>query len=394
MYAHSQIETCSPRVLWREHRKTRRLREWDSLPCFRLRLENRPLFECQECRFANAFGIICPWCLCACEEPLYRGVRRRVSSPSLLSNAQKAQLKRIERHSCAALRESRFTAPCTSKLVTGPGERRKRHRHAAIYSATDVVAQASVDEGLQSVALHLMQLQKDPVSPATSPMPSAELEDGDASIEVVHIPPSPPTSSTPSHRTLRHKPGRLVLHQRSSGSLRRRATISESTAPHRQGRSMRFPVPSGKVDALSSASQPRHTEMDVPLGHPRRPLYTAIRNNMSPPRICEAPKFTGHGPPLPAVDDRVSRSLDLPRPTPDALRTLTAPQPPRFSTLDMHTGWSASGLAELRMGLARESAGEGVPYKYSFRDSTHDSPTKKEGKGLRGGLRYLLSRRN
>lgn len=188
MNVDSPVIPCCPRIYWRECRKNRRVgpllpselivsssrfkpRNWDSLPCLRLQPHNRILFICRRCGFGNTFGTTCPWCSRICEETtscINSTPRiRRISCPSLLTDAQKAQLERIEEVTNHTRRDycqvPNLTSvgqgnPGASQIVDGPSDvaasglkrsaatpstkivRRKRHRNAAVYSAMDVVA--------------------------------------------------------------------------------------------------------------------------------------------------------------------------------------------------------------------------------------------------------------
>ena len=91
-------------------------------------------------------------------------VSRRTSSPSLLTDAQKMQLARIERQArasacgggelpCAATsspgpRPTRVSTPDGASQAEAEDDKdgddvRRRHRNAVLYSATDVVATAT-----------------------------------------------------------------------------------------------------------------------------------------------------------------------------------------------------------------------------------------------------------
>ena len=79
------------------------IRRWESLPCLTLVPSSCLLYVCTSCSFVNLHGRMCPWCFALCtvdpaeeQEPPSRP-RRRVTSPSLLNDLQKAQLKRLER---------------------------------------------------------------------------------------------------------------------------------------------------------------------------------------------------------------------------------------------------------------------------------------------------------
>lgn len=178
-----------PRILLRELRKRRHVRRptlralracaeadrrcWyckqprrsDSLPCLQLAPENRPYFVCGACQFPNVLCELCPWCLARCDAAapvaVVVTVRRRLSSPTLLNDAQKAQLARIERHGArTATRKTTSSHACRSDESAPDDLRelggcegqpepaavdrvRRAHRNAVLYSAADVVATAT-----------------------------------------------------------------------------------------------------------------------------------------------------------------------------------------------------------------------------------------------------------
>lgn len=184
--------TQRPRILLRELRKRRHVRRptlralracaeadrrcWyckqprrsDSLPCLQLAPENRPYFVCGTCQFPNVLCELCPWCLARCDAAALVAVvvRRRLSSPTLLNDAQKVQLARIEAlnnvqahgmraatrratssHACrseGAPDDLRELGGCEGQPEPATVDRvRREHRNAVLYSAADVVATAT-----------------------------------------------------------------------------------------------------------------------------------------------------------------------------------------------------------------------------------------------------------
>lgn len=128
-------------------------------------MPNKCIFECGRCHFMNTIGPTCPWCLGACDKMVDTnaviGARpRRISAPQLLSNAQKAQLERIEKRTA----ERKYSVKPTTFRVPGAASHgdvlfdnsgvltrwreptstktvlRASNRKAAIYSVGDVVA--------------------------------------------------------------------------------------------------------------------------------------------------------------------------------------------------------------------------------------------------------------
>lgn len=143
------------------------------MPCLMLRPIDRILYVCGACCLANIYGALCPWCLGTCAEDSQshelstysQKLRRRVSSPSLLNNLQKAQLERLEKR-VAAVNKSPVTRPKplgpissesmnqtiektlelptdTSSPVQIEDDLRKRRRIAVCYSMSDIVATAT-----------------------------------------------------------------------------------------------------------------------------------------------------------------------------------------------------------------------------------------------------------
>ncbi|KAH9902981.1 hypothetical protein C8Q73DRAFT_635438 [Cubamyces lactineus] len=452
-----------PRILLRELKKRRHPKRWDSLPCLKLAPENRPLFVCEGCRFPNVLcSELCPWCLCRCEvAALVAVVRRRLSSPTLLSDAQKEQLAGMESarrvrarggghdgetssHGSVTVTRCEGSVPaqregaCEFEPDTDSADGlsvRRRHRNAVLYSAADVVATPTLVSSLQPfldeiAATHLENqiLERRTIQVASSTPPSTprkrparssrphttpirmsprhgELtEQSEPQTPLsVNVPPSP-LPHTPS---LRRKRRMSVLRQRSSCSLRRRATTSGSTATHRRSETApSVPAsPRSKAHSVRFSSPPPSlptSEPDAfPLGHPQRPLYTAIRKNMSRPASPAPSMGSGSAAAAAAAVDaafqtavyeRQTRSLDLPRfnslgRSYLSMAAYTRPVlfPPSAS------GFSVSGETELRMDLARSRSMDGVPSDFAFREMKPDASTvKAKVKSLGKTLKSLL----
>ncbi|KAH9850284.1 hypothetical protein C2E23DRAFT_870012 [Lenzites betulinus] len=434
-----------PRILLRELRKRRHPRHSDSLPCLKLAPENRPFFVCQACQFPNVLCELCPWCLCRCEvAALVAVVRRRLSSPALLNDAQKAQLARIERRGGGALDEpprvratratasgdlpdsacARGRAPESVESESAVDDRvRRGHRNVVLYSAADVVATATADATLQPfldeiAATHLENVSSDlertaregaaqftppptpaarTVRPATTPLRMSTRNVDLPEYSEPRTPSCAPPSPVPHTPSLRRKRRMSILRQRSSCSLRRRATTPSPTMIHRRTETAPSPSASprtSKAPTVRFSSPPPSCEQDVPLGHPQRPLYTAIRKNMLRP-ASPAPSSAGSVDAAFELDvlERQTRSLDIPRFNSlgrSYLSVAAYTRPVLFPP--SASGFSVSGETELRMDLARSRSMDGVPSDFTFREVKPDAPTVKArvksiGKTLKGLLR-------
>ncbi|KAI0833424.1 hypothetical protein BC628DRAFT_1406465 [Trametes gibbosa] len=453
-----------PRILLRELKKRRHPRSSDSLPCLKLAPENRPFFVCPACQFPNVLCELCPWCLCHCEvaAALVAVVRRRLSSPTLLNDAQKSQLARLERRAggAAALADAMSArSSCTRSALARASSRceleceesadgdlpdgacetcenerlaesesaavdrvRREHRNAVLYSAADVVATATADTTLRPfldeiAATHLENLTSDlersvreavphpspprkssarPVRPATTPLRMSTRNVDLADHSEPRTPSCPSPSSVPHIPSLRRKRRMSVLRKRSSCSLRRRTTTPSSTVTHRRSETAPSPPPSilTKAHTVRFSSPPPGCDPDVPLGHPQRPLYTAIRKNMLRPS-SPAPSSTGSIDAAFELDvlERGTRSLDIPRFSSlgrSYLSVAAYTRPVLFPP--SASGFSVSGETELRMDLARSRSMDGVPSDFTFREVKPDASTVKArvkslGKTLKGLLK-------
>ncbi|KAI0076171.1 hypothetical protein K474DRAFT_1772687 [Panus rudis PR-1116 ss-1] len=386
------VTTNDQRSLWREFKKCRRLRRWESVPVLKLLPKGRTLYVCKRCKSTNVFGIVCLWCTDSCEVVPAIGpvVRRRVSAPQLLSEEQKEQLRGIE---CRLTQMSISGSLVTAGDFTEPPDaRRKRHRDAKVYSVEMLPAEEcdkTADMYLQAVLepemLHRHGTRLIPsismVTFSTNTLPESH-----------GTPPRTLTSSLSAAavnpgRTLRRKQRRSILRQRSSCSLRRKALSvpSHKRSQSELGRRTLTPIP--------------QDHLDVPLGHTSRPLYTAIRKNMSRPTTpTRAPS-----PPFPDLASRGSRSLDLPTSYSASLLTSDSRYPSSYRSVP-RTGYSLSGEVEMRMALAKSHTDDGIcgsSSGYKFRDSvSSDFKTRRVGesgsmkgtvKRIRKGLKDLMT---
>ncbi|EGN99197.1 hypothetical protein SERLA73DRAFT_182076 [Serpula lacrymans var. lacrymans S7.3] len=193
------------------------------------------------------------------------------------------------------------------------------------------------------------------------------------------------TSSIPSssshcspYRTLRRRKRITLLKQKSSRSLRKRASIPfsegvEISAPRSPRRD--------KVKRGSHVSSTASMGVDPPvrLGHPSRPYYTAIRKNMSRPNTPGLPNSASRTPsPIPpetTYTPRATKSLDCgerlaPVQNGFSLRPTSMVLPGQGVSGYPYAGFSLSGETELRMALARWRSQEAPdePGEYRFRD--------------------------
>ncbi|KAI1797171.1 hypothetical protein LXA43DRAFT_399508 [Ganoderma leucocontextum] len=487
------------RILLREFRKRRQPKRCDSLPCLQIVPASRQLYVCHHCSFTNTICKICPWCLSTCDvaaQVAVSLVRRRLSSPMLLNDAMKMQLAKIERATNAGP-NARVSILLSRAVGSGPSHARgggaipheagtpsstpprstqglpdrapvaeagealrRRHRNAALYSATDVVATATEDPTLQPFLDQIAAARSEgrsvttpeplvtipPLSvrtsrdapsqssrdstpgPPLSPIPRGRMLNGDAPI--MHTSERPPSdlsascapishSSTPC---LRHKRRMPALRQRSSCHLRRRSNSSVSscrretatltsppssprsktatTAPSLPGSRQPKTVRSIRFDSPSPGPAPVPDE--IPLGHPQRPLYTAIRKNMSRPESptpSTSASFDFHCQTL--VYERGTRSLDIDAPRYGSLTRASqlaiayTARPALFTSASAGgAGFSVSGETEMRMDLARSRSMDGVPGDFAFREgkksqdwTSMKAKVKSLGKTLKGLLR-------
>ena len=285
------------------------------------------------------------------------------------------------------------------------GGRRKRHRNAMAYSINLIEPDTSLSPLPPPLPFLPPQPQLPPLLVSTIPITTHTLA------ETGSVPDSSAISSTLLPRTLRRKTRRPILRERSSCSLRRKAlSLSIYDLDHRKHhsteppsfRSLRGepsrirlnsersptplppPPPPAQSPSPSRSSHPRLShkqsqslDLDrtsiqvpfrlneaprsssslsslpppqVPLGHPSRPLYTAIRKGMSRP--------SSPPPPL-DLEGGGRRSLNLPAP----------------SASPTSAGFSLSGEVELRLALAKDRAMDMSDDEFSSSTTTTTTTT-------------------
>jgi len=383
----AQLASAScPRILLRAQKKTRRIRKWESLPSLQLPPRDRLLFFCVRCHFANSLAAVCPWCfsVCYCDTTSRARPRRRVSSPTLLSNPQKALLNRIEERSAGTCYD--YLMNIVAHPTIPPAEERRRRRHGMIYSAGDVAAGVSKHPELRTFADQLVPLHEERACDEDPVLPPLSARTTNA----IHAESPAPLASASPCRSLRRKRSRLRLRQRSSGTLRTRASKCDLVSAEPSHALPPRPVSPTSVSVLSHAS----ASVGVQDG-PRLP-YMAMRRSTVTARRTQSPERSS-SPTSTAATARTAKSLDYPRSPMDAARESWTPCSPRpFSVVSsagsFKTGYSASGLAELRIELSRVPAPESQgTYRYSFREP--ESPMKRKVRSLGAGLKDLLTRK-
>ncbi|KAI0090279.1 hypothetical protein BDY19DRAFT_992492 [Irpex rosettiformis] len=417
----------SPIRVWRAtEKRLKNLKRWTSMPLKQVAPPNRPLFKCSTCGFVNTRGELCLQCTRAgCVRMIIQNgsvKRRRVSAPQPLNDAQKEQLLRIQQQSTSTLYKP--TQEQVSQSVAGfglyPPEtktiRRKRHRDAAVLSIRDVAAAAhlSPEANFYVRSIIVARSQHEEVTPPSSTVVpesgepnTTELEDQKASVGTPTLSPQ---------RTLRRKKRFTLSRQRSIGaSLRSRTGFRLPTfainepVPHTPVNS---PAPSQpNCTAPTPLSSMEHVFGAVPLGHPTRPFYTAIRklSPYTPPVTDINSIFSRAGSPgseEAMVSHPRARSLDL-QPSMDfgegedrISRYFSRPYAVDLSS-GAATGCSVSGEIELRMALARRNTIGGSAahpeYRFEYPQTTTSPETQKRGSGVKlrvkkigQGLRNLM----
>lgn len=422
--------SSSPRYgMWYQLRKS------DSLPFLRLK-PNGQYFECRQCHFTNVLGYTCPWCQSVCNAlntPITATrPRRRISAPQLLSEAQKAQLVRID-HKSTAVKQvrispigpragasaqrgvlfddsgdvARWRTSRSSKTI------RRRNRLAAVYSVQDIVATTTTDSKLEPFLRELVDmLEQGSASPApslplhdsTQPTTSSAYEDTDVATmdekenrcsDGNGIGTPIVVSNTMTPRTLRRKQRIGIPRQHSSRSMRKRSAASLCKGSSKCLDATRAPVTtpivlSSSPNPSSSPSpspqpRPKPQAAHIPLGHPQRPLYSAIRKNMARPSIPDTiiPKMD-----LPSLHAQVCElaretcSLDVPFGRTFDLAPATA--------AGCGWTWGSAGEAgiDMRAELARCRSADSVgDFAY---DGKRGGAVKEKVRSLGKGLRGLL----
>ncbi|KAH9838447.1 uncharacterized protein C8Q71DRAFT_530935 [Rhodofomes roseus] len=387
-------------MLSREYKWDRPLTRWESLP--RLRLEpHRIMFDCLLCGFTNTLGYTCPWCLSACKSRPFAATtaRRRISCPQLLSETQRKHMRRMETRPAMATRPTcavsglRPGCGATRVRVTPRATtRRQKHRKAGIHSTADIVAAITydVEAELKPFLKELISMYDDehpspimpnePVKLSMQSRPDHNKLDDTKSVDAS-------STSASSQRTLRRKQRMAMLRKRSSRSLRKRSMPLLSSKTSSKLVDDYGPVVPVQAVLPSRSPSPSSAPF-VPLGHPERPLYTAIRKSMTPPGLPPAPRSDVANASLHAVLlERGAKSLDMPRPaTIGRSHRLREPVP----ASDWTAGCSITGETELRMDLARCRSADVVT---SRGREANPGGVREKVKNLGKGLRELLTRR-
>ncbi|EED85936.1 predicted protein [Postia placenta Mad-698-R] len=347
--------------------------------------------------------------------------RRRISAPQLLSEAQKAQLVRID-HKSTAVKQvrispigpragasaqrgvlfddsgdvARWRTSRSSKTI------RRRNRLAAVYSVQDIVATTTTDSKLEPFLRELVDmLEQGSASPApslplhdsTQPTTSSAYEDTD--VATMDEKENRFVSNTMTPRTLRRKQRIGIPRQHSSRSMRKRSAASLCKGSSKCLDATRAPVTtpivlSSSPNPSSSPSpspqpRPKPQAAHIPLGHPQRPLYSAIRKNMARPSIPDTiiPKMD-----LPSLHAQVCElaretcSLDVPFGRTFDLAPATA--------AGCGWTWGSAGEAgiDMRAELARCRSADSVgDFAY---DGKRGGAVKEKVRSLGKGLRGLL----
>ncbi|KAH7928129.1 hypothetical protein BV22DRAFT_232536 [Leucogyrophana mollusca] len=213
-------------------------------------------------------------------------------------------------------------------------------------------------------------------------------------------PPLSALSTVPSqcspHRALRRKKRMTLLKRKSSISLRSRVrTPSPFLSRVETATPCSDPARSSYMLSLASSMG-----IDPParLGHPSRPYYTAIRQNMSRPTTPCLPRTPS--PVSPEFDymPRGTRSLDcgerLSMEFGCQSRPMSMVLPGHITSASPFSGFSLSGETEMRMALAkwRHEDAPDVPGDYHFHDMGQRGKVGVKGKvkKLGQGLKELV----
>ncbi|CCM04324.1 uncharacterized protein FIBRA_06495 [Fibroporia radiculosa] len=325
--------------------------------------------------------------------PLVQERSREASPASVLPTTETRQRSSVVER--GAKRTIDTTAGVSSRLVASQVSGsivRRRHRYAAVYSATDIVATAAKDPDAHSFIHELANIlgKGDQANDARRPLlldstPAPSL----ASVDIVRKPaispieaPLPLTTNALSQRMLRHKQRMVIMRQRSSRSLRKRSSQSFSNVSARRSEHNTTVI---MQTAIVPSTEPAKTTIAyVPLGHPQRPLYTAIRKNMSPPVPVDFVPTLDYTSFSAAVQTRESKSLDIPRST-TLGRSFGRHTP--IPASEWTTGCSLSGETELRITLARcRSADDDISDRFVCpkKGGVVREKVKSLGKGLKG----------
>ncbi|PSR74251.1 hypothetical protein PHLCEN_2v9995 [Hermanssonia centrifuga] len=330
----------------------------------------------------------------------------------MLNDIQKEQLHFMGRRSTrvAVLRlpqpmmaEGHLTISATIREVDGSSSseestsaRRRRHRDAIVFSVDGAVASAAKqnvvsDHYVQSVVAHSMMaaFSSSPSSPTSisiseSTDPPVE---GDSTVTAAFSVPQE------SLRQLRRKQ-RISLPKRPSWrSLRKTLSKSSVASPGSDHAQKPQGPPALEVEALARPASPPIRHKWVPRRPLDRPLYTAIRKNMSP-----SPPSTPSSSPVHSTFSAASathlggrKSCDTP---PSFIRSSDewVSRPPCYPHT-IGTGFSLSGETELRMALARRNTvgGSGSRSQYRYHETKNPSKIKETMMKIGQSLKDLVN---
>ncbi|KAI0784560.1 hypothetical protein C8Q75DRAFT_779445 [Abortiporus biennis] len=434
------------RLMKREVKKSRRLRRWESLPVAQLFKQNRPLYICTQCRFSNTYCETCPWCSNLCTTLFESSsVRRRSSAPLLLNDLQKDQLLKLEKRSEKDV--SRSSTPTfvnifdVSITPEPPKEhkegRRRRHRNAMAYSITVPMgdSHSDDDEVKQRSGIHsICSVISEESSMSGSMHGGTAVHAGDRMIRrkqrmgtlkrkkdsscsslrrrALSIASSTPSQNNDNEQTTLPPP-LPIPHINDINDNARANNTPSHTHTHTQTVILNSPprsTPSSPTPTSASSEYFSH----IPLGHPSRPLYTAIRKNMSRPSspvtvnilptpipqstperrnsTCE-PRSSS---PIPIQPPR--RSLNLPTSTPRRSMDSTVSDytgafrstlfPFTLNPVNSSIGFSLSGETEFRMALERRReaeaeegrGGRGSPFVPDFKFQERETERMKNSR--------------
>ncbi|GJE85542.1 hypothetical protein PsYK624_016210 [Phanerochaete sordida] len=355
------------RIAKSPERWLKKLRRWKSMPTSQLAPSDRPLFECQRCAAVNVYGALCTWCGHACDAIVNTpAARRRVSAPQLLSDAQKEQLRLIEKN--AAIIRALISSQAGPTAETPP-VKRHRNRDAAIYTLDATTGMVRTNGKakvfMRSSIVTAVEAASTPCSPVSMS------SDGKAEAMAT------PSPSPSPRRTLRRRKRISITPRRSSRSLRTRSSKGTLAMPSRPDSSdVRAATPdsvrTGHTTALHPSPSPRSVT-SARLGSPARPLYTAIRKRtdsdaFSLSSLRSASPFCQ---PAPERPTSITSSCALAESDEDELDIKDLlPMAPSRSHFRASSGCSLSGETELRMALSRKRSNTvgGPTPEYVYRD--------------------------
>ncbi|KAG6831522.1 hypothetical protein H0H92_009790 [Tricholoma furcatifolium] len=433
---------------------------------------DRPLFDCRRCCSINTLVPLCLWCRWtseeACrkfEESMHHVRARRASTPSKIvwkiENTDPAAVSRV--HSSAPQKRLSETEPAGDKSNRSCGS---TSQPVTLGNKATYLAQPEhsrrpawlkdIDTNFKGIGLGttLPKLRRSLSTgvasrgrnqiPLVKTMSTKSLRSAHIVIDfnalhdayddsLKETPDNPLTKPEPplTPKTLRRKK-RLSLLRTSKSSSRPNSVISTtftvnapsivSHAVNASGDDDVFCVPSRgmKRSSIPSPARPLTADNTVPLGHPRRPFYTAIRPNMSrPTSIIEAPP-SSYVPPT-NLSGRPSRPMSLPAqiraPSPGLMSVFsvspfddddegprTEPSsayrprssshlsmyPPTFGPMSRHGGFSLSGETELRMQLAGQGQHEEGAFKFKDMGKRRGSMVMNKVRELKKGLKGLV----